>query len=432
MQLCWNRKGAPRYGGGMPTITMRDAPVTTLAQIRAFLQLDRSFQFSIEDKQQRYVWIEEAVRKFGYHSLKKKKERTQVRRYIRRVTGLSNGQLTRLITRHKKTGRLRLNYGTLKRNGFRIIYGPKDIALLITTDTLHHHLNGKATQKILEREYEIFGRKEYENISRISPSWIYHIRRHNRQYTSSSAKWIATTKAASVDIGTRAKPRPEGKPGFLRIDTVHSGDLNGVKGAYHINIVDEVTQWEMVATVQAISEQFLKPVIEELISCFPFVIHEFHSDNGSEFVNHVVAQLLAKLYIRFTKSRARHSNDNALVESKNGSVVRRLYGHRHIPAHHATRINEFNRSFINLYLNYHRPCAVPETITDSRGKIKKKYILWMTPYEKFISLKDPGTYLKPQCSLADLERIASASSDNQFAQLMDDARKKLETSLQNI
>jgi hypothetical protein len=212
----------------MPTITMRDAPVTTLAYIRAFLQLDRSFQLSIENKQQRYEWIEEAVRKFGYHRLRKKKDRTLVRRYIRRITGLSISQLTHLITQYRKIGRLRLHYEQSKRNGFRTVYGPKDIALLIATDILHQHLNGKATKRILERDYTVFGRTEYEKISGISPAWIYHIRRYNRQYTSSPAKWIAHTRTARVDIGIRAKPRPEGNPGFLRIDTVHERSRSGL------------------------------------------------------------------------------------------------------------------------------------------------------------------------------------------------------------
>ena len=410
---------------------MSDSPVTTIAELQAVIQLDTKFEFTVSDKKGRYQCIGECLKKFRYHSLKTKKEKSTVCAYLRRVTHISKAQLKRLIKKHKRTGRLIPNYDGSKRNGFRKKYGSADIALLIRTDSAHRHLSGEATKKIMQREYEVFHHQEYKTISEISVSHLYSIRNNNRQYTSSSAKWIARTKAAPVNIGIRAKPKPNGRPGFLPIDTVHSGDLGGKKGAYHINIVDEVTQWEMVATVEAISEFFLTLVIEELFSCFPFLIHEFHSDNGSEFINHVTAKLLTKLYIRFTKSRARHSNDNALVESKNGSIIRKLYGRNHIPASWAPTINAFNRQFVNVYLNYHRPCGFADITTDTRGKEKKTYTHWMTPYEKFNSLEKPIQYLKPDISLEHLENIATVKSDNEFAEEMQIAKvemfKKLRT-----
>lgn len=259
----------------------------------------------------------------------------------------------------------------------------------------------------------------------ISTAHIYNIRGDNRQYNSSVAKWVARTNATQVNIGIRAKPRPNGKPGYLRVDTVHSGDVNGEKGAYHINIVDEVTQWEMLAIVPNISEYALAPVVETLIKLYPFIIHEFHSDNGSEFVNHVVAELLAKLYTRFTKSRARHSNDNALVESKNGSIIRKHYGHWHIPQAWAPFIDEFNRTYMNIYLNYHRPCAYAEDEVMPDGKVKKKYAQCMTPYDRLKSLPDAEKYLKPGITFEMLDKIALAQSDNEFAEAMRNAKAAL-------
>ena len=86
-------------------------------------------------------------------------------------------------------------------------------------------------------------------------------------------------------IGERHKPHPEGRSGFVRVDLVHQGDLDGRKGIYEINLVDEVTQYELVGAVEAISERFLVPVLEGLLGLFPFVIKGFHADNGSECVN---------------------------------------------------------------------------------------------------------------------------------------------------
>ena len=133
-----------------------------------------------------------------------------------------------------------------------------------------------------------------------------------------------TRPTQAATIGVRKAPAPEGRPGFIRIDSVHPGDWDGTKGLYHINAVDCVTQWEVVATVQTISEAYLLPVIEQMLAQFPFEILGFHADNGSEYVNHRVAQMLDKLRVEFTRSRPRRSNDNGLAETKNGAVVRAI------------------------------------------------------------------------------------------------------------
>ena len=106
-------------------------------------------------------------------------------------------------------------------------------------------------------------------------------------------------------------------------------------------MTDEVTQWEMVGTVEKISEYYLAPLLEDLINQYPFKIINFHSDNGSEYVNRVIAKLLNKMMISQTKSRPRKSNDNALAESKNGSIVRKNMGYVHIPRQFALKINSF-------------------------------------------------------------------------------------------
>lgn len=108
-----------------------------------------------------------------------------------------------------------------------------------------------------------------------------------------------------------------------------------------------------------------------MLEAFPFTLLGFHSDNGSEYINSQVADLLDKLCIEFTKSRSRHSNDKALAESKNAAVVRKQFGYSHIPQRWAPLINEFNRQHLNPYLNFHRPCFFPETRTDAKGKERK-------------------------------------------------------------
>ena len=199
---------------------------------------------------------------------------------------------------------------------------------------------------------------------RSAVSHLYNLR-GSRVYQSRSLTYTKTP-TTRVDIGIRKKPCPEGQPGFLRVDSVHQGGMDKHKGVYHVNLVDEVTQDEIVVTVEGISEEFLRPALETALKDFPFVILGFHSDNGSEYINKVVARLLQKLLIEQTKSRSRRTNDNALVEGKNAAVVRKHFGYAHIPRKYATLMNKFNRDHLNPYLFFHRQCAFATETIDER------------------------------------------------------------------
>ena len=305
---------------------MNDSHVVSIAQIRAFLKINNEIKFKAASKRELYDWVNNVLTKFRYFSLKKK-NRGIVRRYIVKMTGLSQSQLTRLIDKKRKFGKV-ISSST-KKHRFTRIYTPSDTGLLIKTDNAHNRLSGPATKKILEREYNVFSKKDYHRISQISSSHIYNLR-GTRQYRSHSLT-IKKTNPTKVSIGQRRKPDPQGKPGFLRIDTVHQGDYEKKKGIYHINIVDEITQWEIIGSVERISEYYLEPLLRDLIGQFPFKIINFHSDNGSEYINKIVAKLLNKLLIQQTKSRTRHCNDNALAEGKNGAIIRKNIGYNHIP-----------------------------------------------------------------------------------------------------
>lgn len=297
--------------------------------------------------------------------------------------------------------------------------------MLIHTDEAHQTLSGYATKKLFERAFQVYGEASYERLATISVSHLYNLRKgvfYKRQ-----RRFFTKTKKSSVPIGERRKPRPQGQPGYIRIDTVHQGDQDKQKGVYHINAVDEVTQFEVICSVEKISEAYLLPVLEELLDTFPFVIINFHSDNGSEYINGTVANLLNKLHIDMTKSRSRHSNDNALAESKNGSIVRKYMGYAHIAQKWAPLINAFNREYLTPYLNFHRPCFFVEIKTDSKGKEKKTYPYrcMMTPYEKLKSLPNATSYLKTGESFEALDKQMMAMSDLQAAKAMKQAQAEL-------
>ena len=297
--------------------------------------------------------------------------------------------------------------------------------MLAEVDTLHGTLSGPATKKLMERAIHVFGDERFERLADISVAHLYNLR-GGKQYQDKRRHWTKT-RPTGIPIGSRRAPQPDGKPGYIRIDSVHQGDRDGVKGVYHINAVDCVTQFQLVATCEKISEAYLLPVIKQLLKGFPFKILGFHADNGSEYINHQVARLLEKLLIEFTKSRSRHSNDNALAESKNGSVIRKHLGYTHIPQHCASLVNAFCADYLNPYVNFHRPCFFPETITDKNGKERKRYRYedMMTPYEKLKSLHKPSQYLKPGVTFKQLDAQAREMSDNDAALALNNARKKL-------
>ena len=192
--------------------------------------------------------------------------------------------------------------------------------------------------------------------------------------------------------------------------------------------MDEVTQYEFVGAVAGISERFLLPLLEGLLLSFPFRILGFHADNGSEYINHRVAELLEKLRVeRFTKSRARTSNDNALVEGKNASVVRRWFGHDHIPQRFAADVNRFAQGTLSPFLNFHRPCLFATEYRDAAGKVRRKYLARdvTTPYARFHSLPNAQVYLKPGMDFALLDAAAAVETDLQAARRVQAERRAL-------
>lgn len=404
---------------------MNDENIVSITQLKSFLKEVAVVNFSInnignKNKQEMYDWVETVVTRFRYFSLKKK-DKSLVLKYIEKITRRSRPQIKKLIKKKKNWGRIKLS--VTKKNVFPTLYNTSDIARLIETDNAHSRLSGPATRKILQREYLVFEKIQYERISHISAPHIYNLRK-KRQYQS-NILFIGKTQAVSRNIGERKKPQSLGKPGYLRVDSVHQGDKDKEKGVYHINLVDEVTQWEILGCAEGISEEFLAPLLEELLARFPFIILGFHSDNGSEYINYVVAEILKKMLIEQTKSRSRRTNDNALVEGKNGAVIRKHMGCVHIQKKYAKSINQFYRENMDEYINFHRPSGFATVTKDNRGKEIKKYDQYLTPYEKLISIPNFEQYLKSEFSASSLEVISKKQSDNESAQKMQNAKSKL-------
>jgi transposase InsO family protein len=401
---------------------MWNAESLSREQIREFLKSSEPIEFAGCGRDEKYAWVERVLAAQTYGELGKG-ERGVVRAYVEKVTGMSAAQVTRWIHTFLEQGVIRAV--PYQRHCFPTQYTAADIALLAEVDRAHERLSGPATRRILQREYEQYGKQPYERLARISVAHLYNLRASAR-YRNQAAVF-EPTRPAGMAIGERRRPDPQGRPGFLRVDTVHQGDWEGAKGVYHINAVDAVTQWQVVGCTSKISEAYLLPVLEAMLAQFPFLVLGFHVDNGSEYINHRVAKMLEKLHAEFTKSRACRSQDNALVEGKNGAVVRKLMGYGYIAGEHAPAIGKFYAQKLNPYLNFHRPCGFATVSLDERGKRRRQYKSedYRTPWEKLQSLARAEQYLRPGVSLAELEREARAMSDTECARQMNAAKARL-------
>jgi transposase InsO family protein len=404
---------------------MEDGGRLSLEEIRAFLELSGEVSFQAQDRAELYEWVDRTLRQQDYGRLKRA-GKGLIRRYVGKMTGLSRAQVARLIQCYQRGEQVKPR--EYRRQSFASRYTRADIELLAAVDEAHETLSGPATRKILEREWHEFHDARYERLAQLSVAQLYRLRK-SRTYRQRRVVY-QPTRPTQVAIGERRKPDPQNRPGYLRVDTVHQGDRDGVKGIYHINAVDEVTQWQVVGAAAQISEAWLMPVLEGMLAQFPFQIRGFHSDNGSEFINHTVAKLLNKLLVEQTKSRPRHSNDNGLVETKNGWVIRKHIGYGHIASEHAEAFDRFYREQFNPYLNFHRPCGVPEVTVTAKGKQKRVYRWYATPWEILRQLPGLAGFLRADLTLDQLAASANTMSDTVAATAMQLAKSKLFAGLQ--
>jgi len=360
----------------MMTITMNDDSIMSVAQLSEFAKFAKVAKFKSSNKKESYEW--------GRVFLK---ERTQ--------------------------------------NKFSKFYTREDIALIGKVADAYRGQNGYVLKKVFEDMYDVYEDLKFERLSHISVSHIYNLKK--TELFKTHCLLYTKTNPVSVEIGERRKPHPYGKPGYIRVDTVRQGDMDKEKGVYHIHLVDEVTQWDITVPVEKISEHFLEEALKIAFNQFPFKVINFHSDNGSEFINKVVAKLLETLRIRQTKSRARHCNDNALVEGKNGAIIRKHMGRIHIPKNYASIINKFYIDYLNPFVNFHRPCAFASEVIDNKGKIRKVYKQedYQTPFNKFLSIENCEKYLKKNVTIEKLKNIAMEKSHFIAAEEMKKARERL-------
>jgi len=209
---------------------MNDEQFVTIPQLEAFTLASGGMIFQGASRKEKYEWIERLLKRFMYFS-QRKKNRMIIKKYIRKMTGYSQRQLKRLIKEMKKTKHLTAVSGTL-RCSFPTKYTTDDVAFLVATDNAHSRLSGQATKELFKRAHTLFREEQAFRLKDVSVSHLYRLR-GRRQYRS-EAQTFTKTNPTRVPIGVRRKPDPQGKPGSIRVDSVHQGDLDKEKGVYRM------------------------------------------------------------------------------------------------------------------------------------------------------------------------------------------------------
>ena len=184
-------------------------------------------------------------------------------------------------------------------------------------------------------------------------------------------------------------------PGFVQIDLVgHDGGDNNGEFCWTLTATDVCSGWTETHTVKSKGERIVSAALDEVRVRFPFAILGIHSDNGSEFINYHLRKWCTDRHISFSRGRAHRSNDQAHVEQKNWTVVRRIAGyHRYDTPRELTLLNQIwplESLIVNLLLPQQRLL----TKTRTGAKVRKTYQPAISPARRL--LRDHGRRLTAQ------------------------------------
>jgi len=239
---------------------MNETQLRTIEQIEQFLNASAAIEFSaVGNDSERYEPISRVLKRFDYPG-RNKRERGVLRRYLQHTSGYSWAQVTRLVTRWQRNRLAAVPLAKRYRapaQPFVRKYTGADVALLVEMDKAHEGVCGPALVHLLRRAYREYGDLRYERLATLLASHLYNLRK-SAGYQAQRIQFTATRPVGNT-IGVRKAPAPEGRAGFVRIDTVHQGDLDGVKGGYHLTCVEVVSQWQVQACVQASARPFSCP-----------------------------------------------------------------------------------------------------------------------------------------------------------------------------
>ena len=201
----------------------------------------------------------------------------------------------------------------------------------------------------------------------------------------------------------------EDRPGFCEMDLVdHSGGytIRGADHAWTLCFTDVKTAWTECVAVRNKAQVHVFAAIQDARRRLPFPLRGIDSDNGSEFINHQLYRYCRQEELTFTRGRAGKKNDNAYVEQKNWSVVRRAVGyHRY---HTPPQLDLLNRLYavMHFYVNFFLPVTKLKEKSRVGSKVKKRHDKPQTPYARVLASpqvsEDHKALLRETYALLDL------------------------------
>jgi hypothetical protein len=179
-------------------------------------------------------------------------------------------------------------------------------------------------------------------------------------------------------------------PGFLELDTVsHSGENASGTFVYSLNLTDIGSTWVETRAVLGKGEECILEAFRQMSAVLPFPVQAIDSDNGGEFINHHLWRYCESEKIGFTRSRPYKKDDNAHIEQKNWTHVRKLIGwDRYDTAAVVEAMNDLYAHEMRLYMNFFQP-SVKLIRTERRGSRKtRRYDAAQTPLDRLAAM--PG------------------------------------------
>ncbi|HUI89733.1 MAG TPA: ISNCY family transposase [Anaerolineales bacterium] len=181
-------------------------------------------------------------------------------------------------------------------------------------------------------------------------------------------------------------PWDEEKPGFLEIDLVaHCGDTAEGQFVNTLTCVDVSTGWTECLTILPRTKQTVFSAIQGMRSQLPFALLGIDSDNGTEFINDLLYHYCDYQKITFTRSRPYHKNDQAHVEQKNWSVVRRWIGYDRLDTQAQALLLQEIYQDLRLYVNFFQPVLKLVAKQHVDNKLIKRYDTAATPYQRVLA-----------------------------------------------
>jgi len=201
------------------------------------------------------------------------------------------------------------------------------------------------------------------------------------------AKGKTTTKPGTllknqipIHVFTRWSDR---KPGFGEIDLVaHCGITVKGEFAYTLDFIDLDTNWNECVAFLGRGENNAQKALETIKGRLPFKLRGIDSDNGEEFINWHLYRWCQKEEITFTRCREYRKNDQAHVEEKNWSVVRRYTGYKRYETHEQVALLNKLYEALRLYFNFFQATLKLERKERVHGKVKRVYPRAKTPYQR--------------------------------------------------